>query len=152
MSKDYDKSDTGAMREALGLIYKRQVPLEAIMAGAIGLEYGAQKYDNRNWEKGLPWQQLIDSTQRHLDAIALREKYDAGDSELPHHILFMSSAMMLVASMIREIGDDNRLPAPDKRAMTPKDLAKWATEVLNDAEESRREGKGYGNNVQLLNE
>lgn len=30
-------------------------------------ELGAQKYANRNWEKGIPFSRCIDSAKRHLD-------------------------------------------------------------------------------------
>ena len=45
MSKPYkyNESETGAAREALGIPYFRQLPLEALAAGATSLEYGAQK-------------------------------------------------------------------------------------------------------------
>lgn len=126
-------ASTGAQREALRLPYFRQLPLEALAAGAVGLEYGAEKYAPRNWEKGLPWQQMIDSLRRHLDSFERRAEMDKGDSELPHICLVMSSAMMLVASVVRGIGDDDRLPAPDAVAMTPKEAAGAIRKVLDDA-------------------
>lgn len=30
-------------------------------------ELGAQKYSNRNWEKGMPLSRLVDSAERHLN-------------------------------------------------------------------------------------
>ena len=63
----YNASETGAIREGLGIPYTRHVPLEAIAAAAASLEYGAKKYADRNWEKGLPWQQMIDSLKRHIE-------------------------------------------------------------------------------------
>lgn len=134
--KDWNKSETGAMRECIGVPYFRQLPLEALAAGAAALEYGARKYDNRNWEKGLPWQQMIDSLKRHIEDFERgREIDDAeGGSGLPHVALIMSSAIMLSASVIRGIGQDDRLPPVNEKAMTAKECAKWIQTQLENAD------------------
>tara|TARA_R110002020_G_scaffold198065_1_gene399192 strand:+ start:409 stop:870 length:462 start_codon:yes stop_codon:yes gene_type:complete len=123
----WTSSETGAQREALGVPYLRQVPLEAIGAGAAALEYGAKKYSHRNWEKGLPWQQMIDSLKRHVDDFERGEDYDngKGGSELHQVCMIMASAMMLSASVIRGIGEDDRMPAPDEAALNAKEVALW---------------------------
>lgn len=133
--KDWNKSETGAMRECIGVPYFRQLPLEALAAGAAALEYGARKYDNRNWEKGLPWQQMIDSLKRHIEDFERGHEYDdaEGGSGLPHVALIMSSAIMLSASVIRGIGQDDRLPPVDENAMTAKEAAKWIQTQLDRA-------------------
>ena len=61
--------------------------------------------------------------------------YDDGEggSGLPHVALIMSSALMLTASVIRGIGQDDRLPAVDENAMTAKEAAKWIQKTLDDA-------------------
>lgn len=131
----WNTSDTGAMREAIGVPYFRQLPLEALAAGAVALEYGAEKYDNRNWERGLPYQQMIDSLKRHIEDFERGRDYDDGEtgSGLPHIALIMSSAMMLSASVIRGIGQDDRMPAVSEQAMTAKECAKWMQSTLDDA-------------------
>ena len=128
-------SKTGAMREALGVPYFRQVPLEAIAAGAASLEYGAMKYDNRNWEKGLPWQQMIDSLKRHIDDFERGLDYDDGSdgSGLHQVCMIMASAMMLSASVIRGIGEDDRMPATNDNALSAKQCAKWMKEQLDNS-------------------
>lgn len=137
MTKQWKTSKTGAMREAIGVPYFRQVPLEAIAAGAAALEYGANKYSNRNWEKGLPYQQMIDSLKRHIEDFERGRDYDdaEGGSGLPHIALIMSSAMMLTASVIRGIGEDDRLPPVDEQALTAKECAKWIEAQLKKADE-----------------
>lgn len=132
---------TGAMRESLGTPYLRQVPLEAIAAGAASLEYGAQKYSNRNWEKGLPWQQLMDSLRRHLDDFERGHDIDdgPGGSGLPHVCMIMANAMMLSASYIRGIGEDDRLPPTYDTAMNAKQCAKWIQQVLEEAEQQQKQ-------------
>ena len=134
MSKnDHNVSSSGAMREALGIPYFRQVPLEAIAAGAVSLEYGAGKYCNRNWEKGLPWQQMIDSLKRHIDDFERGHDCDDGEngSGLPQVCMIMASAMMLSASVIRGIGEDDRLPPTSPEAFSAKACAKWMQSQLN---------------------
>lgn len=136
MSK-YNASKTGALREALGVPYLKQLPLEALAAGAASLEYGAKKYADRNWEKGLPWQQMIDSLKRHIDDFERRHDYDNGDDGSGMHqvCMIMASAMMLSASVIRGIGEDDRMPPTAAEALSAKECAKWIKEQLELAEE-----------------
>lgn len=133
---EYQQSDSGAVREGIGIPYLRQLPLEALAAGAASLEYGANKYSNRNWEKGLPWQQMIDSLRRHLDDFERGRDLDNGPSGSGLHqvCMIMASAMMLSASVIRGIGTDDRLPAIDGNALTAKECAYWIREQLEAAE------------------
>ena len=135
----YDASKTGAMREALGVPYFRQLPLEALAAGATALEYGAMKYAPRNWEKGLPWQQMIDSLKRHIDDFERRHDYDDGEdgSGLHQMCMIMASAMMLAASVIRNIGEDDRLRTPLGDALTAKQCAKWMKQQLENVKERK---------------
>lgn len=135
--KQFEASETGAMREAMSLPYMSQVPLEAIAAGATSLEYGAMKYDNRNWEKGLPWQQMIDSLKRHIDDFERGHEFDDGPdgSDLPQVCMIMASAMMLSASVIRGIGTDDRLPPVGEEAFSGKQCSKWMGEALKNARE-----------------
>ena len=125
--KEHPTSSTGALREALGVPYFRQIPLEAVAAAAASLEYGAEKYAHRNWEKGLPWQQMIDSLKRHIDDFERRKDYDDGpDGSGLHQVcMIMASAMMLSSSVVRGVGEDDRMPAPDENAMSAKECARW---------------------------
>lgn len=130
---NHPKTNTGAQREALHIPYMRQLPLEALAAGAASLEYGAAKYSHRNWEKGLPWQQMIDSLKRHIDDFERGKDYDDGsDGSGMHQVcMIMASAMMLSASVIRGIGEDDRLPPTNnEEAMNAKQCAMWIKEQL----------------------
>jgi hypothetical protein len=139
--RDYPAYETGALRESLGVPYFRQVPLEAIAAGAASLEYGAQKYYDRNWEKGRPWQQMIDSLKRHIDDFERGKNYDDGDdgSDLYQVCMIMASAMMLSASVIRDIREDDHLPPVDENAMTSKECAKWIRYQLEKSRLTRKD-------------
>lgn len=134
---EYNSTETGAVREALGLPYLRQLPLESLAAAAASLEYGAHKYSNRNWEKGLPWQQMIDSLMRHVQDFERGKDYDddPGGSGLHQVCMIMASAMMLSASVIRGIGTDDRIQAVDDQAFSGKDCAKWIQAQLQRADE-----------------
>jgi hypothetical protein len=138
-------SESGAEREALGVPYMKQLPLEGLAAGAAALEYGAQKYADRNWEKGLPWQQMIDSLKRHIDDFERGRDYDNGsDGSGMHHVcMIMAGALMLSSSVIRGIGTDDRMPSVDGGAFTSKQSAKWIQEQLNLAEEFKRKREEY---------
>ncbi len=143
--KEYKHTDTGAMREALGTTYFRQIPLEALAAAAASLEYGANKYCDRNWEKGLPWQQMIDSLKRHIDDFERGHDYDdgPGGSGLPQECMIMASAMMLCASVVRDIGADDRMIAPIGNAFSGKDATLWIQkqlELANIFEENNNNG------------
>ena len=134
LGSKHSTTNTGAMREALTSPYFRQAPLEAIAAGCASLEYGAQKYADRNWEKGLPWQQMIDSLRRHLDDFERRHELDDGPngSNLPHICAIMANAMMLSASVIRGIGEDNRMVDLPDGALSAKECAQWMEQAMKE--------------------
>jgi hypothetical protein len=135
-SQEFNAAESGAQREALGVPYMKQLPLEGLAAGAAALEYGAQKYSDRNWEKGLPWQQMIDSLKRHIDDFERGRDYDDGsDGSGMHHVcMIMAGALMLSSSVIRGIGKDDRMTSVDGGAFTSKQSAKWIQEQLDLAE------------------
>lgn len=129
-------------REGLKYRYSRFVPLEAIAAASASFEYGANKYSARNWEKGLPWQTMIDSLKRHVEDFERGNDYDDGPegSGLPHVCMIMASAMMLTATVMRGIGTDDRIKKLDYNEFTAKDCAKWIVSVLEEAEQRRSNG------------
>lgn len=55
----------------------------ARMGLAAVLTYGAKKYEDDNWRKGMGWRRLIGAAQRHLAAFAAGEDNDP-ESGLPH--------------------------------------------------------------------
>lgn len=46
------------------------IPPEVITALGEVLTYGAKKYDDRNWEKGMKWSRVYGAALRHLNAWA----------------------------------------------------------------------------------
>lgn len=70
------KDDNGKPRTDL-------VPPSAIVSMARGFTYGANKYDDRNWEKGINYGRLYGALQRHLNAWWNGENRDP-ESRLSH--------------------------------------------------------------------
>lgn len=83
------------------------LPDDALGAIQKVLEFGAQKYAERNWELGMEWRRPWNACLRHLWAWMRREEADpeTGMSHLWHAgccILF------LIAYEMRGVGTDNR--------------------------------------------
>ena len=75
LTKTGVKFDTGKLRYDLvnADSHKRMVEI---------LTFGAQKYADRNWEKGMPWSRIIASLKRHLSAIEAGEDFDPESGKL----------------------------------------------------------------------
>lgn len=83
------------------------LPFDALGCINKVLVFGAGKYTDRNWEKGMNWTRPWDACMRHMEAWMRREPSDpeTGMSHLWHAgccILF------LIAFELRGIGTDNR--------------------------------------------
>ena len=78
---------------------------------------------------------MIDSLKRHIDDFERGHDYDDGPdgSDLHQVCMIMASAMMLSASVIRGIGEDDRMPATSDPAMSSKQCAKWMKEQLDNS-------------------
>ena len=86
------------------------LPFDALEQVGAVLDYGAKKYAARNWEKGLAWGRLLGAALRHLGAWARGANLDA-ESGLPHLAHAACCVLMLLASVTRGIGaDDRRAP------------------------------------------
>ncbi len=72
------------------------------------LKFGAAKYDDRNWEKGMKWGRVIASLLRHTFKFMIGEKLDQ-ESGLPHTWHISCNAMFLCAYEARGVGTDDRL-------------------------------------------
>lgn len=83
------------------------LPFDALEQVGAVLDYGAKKYAARNWEKGLAWGRLLGAALRHLGAWARGANLDA-ESGLPHLAHAACCVLMLLASVTRGIGTDDR--------------------------------------------
>lgn len=70
----HNKLPTGAHREIKdGKGRCDLLPPKALLRIAKRLEYGSKKYGDRDWDKGIPSNMLIDSAMRHLLQYMARE-------------------------------------------------------------------------------
>lgn len=98
------KHDAGKPRYSL-------IPFEALDGLARLFTQSAQKYDARNWEKGMDWSRVYDAMQRHAGKWWAGEDYCPEDKQ--HHLLsVMWCATVLYTyqarSMDGRIGNDDR--------------------------------------------
>lgn len=83
--------DGAAVRErASGKGRYDLIPPEALKALAHIFELGAEKYDDRNWERGMPMSTCVDSALRHLTKLL------AGEQDEDHASLALTNLAMLV--------------------------------------------------------
>jgi len=83
------------------------VPPEAIEALARALTYGANKYDDRDWEHGMAWGRLFAAAMRHLWTWWRGVELDE-ESGLHHLDHALASVAMLATLVERAAGEDDR--------------------------------------------
>ena len=74
---------------------------------ALAMAYGAQKYAEHNWCKGIKYRRLIDAAMRHLIAINDGEDIDP-ESKLPHRYHACASLNMLCGMTVLHPELDDR--------------------------------------------
>lgn len=97
-----DRFNAGKLRYDL-------IPPDALADVARVYTYGANKYEPRNWEKGLSWSDTLASLERHVQAFKAGEDRDA-ESGLPHMAHVAWNALTLLAFASRGTGTDDRVP------------------------------------------
>lgn len=123
----FNKAKSGAERESIGTkIDTSLVPYELVMAAAVGLNYGAEKYSERNFEKGLPASILLGSIERHCKALMDSDHIDK-DSGIPHFCLLASSVAMLCHNVLQAVMEDDR-PVP-KKGKPISELSKYCQSI-----------------------
>lgn len=80
----------------IGLQYILAMPGLCSVA-AVG-DYGAKKYDQWNYTKGMPWMKLLGSCSRHLASFIRGEDLDS-ESHLPHLAHLAYNALILLGYM-----------------------------------------------------
>lgn len=83
------------------------LPPELLEATAVVLTFGAKKYEDRNWEKGMKWGRVFGALMRHLWAWWRGEESDpeTGYSHLWHAACCIA---FLISYESRQIGEDDR--------------------------------------------
>ena len=74
------------------------------------LTMGANKYGDRNWEKGMDWSRIIGATERHLHAFKKGEDYDPESGLLHMAHVMTNSAFILEFYKSYPQGDNRVLP------------------------------------------
>jgi len=57
---------TGAHKDDTDKVRMELIPPELIVAVGDILTFGAEKYDDRNWEKGMKWSRVFGALMRHM--------------------------------------------------------------------------------------
>lgn len=98
--KEGKKYDGGKVRLEL-------LPPELLFGVGEILTFGAQKYEDRNWELGMKWSRVFGALMRHLWAWWRGEKCDpeTGKSHLWHAGCCIA---FLIAYEERKVGEDDR--------------------------------------------
>ena len=87
------------------------IPPEALDGLARLYALGAEKYKDRNWEKGMAWSRIFSALMRHAWKWFRGERYDAIDSQ--HHLLSVIwCAVALYTYDMRCVGEDDRPGIP----------------------------------------
>ena len=83
-TKDFEVSESGALKDLSDKPMIDLVPAECIEALADVLTYGAKKYEKNNWRKGIEYSKIYSATQRHL--LKWLKGIDIDDESGLHHI------------------------------------------------------------------
>lgn len=103
-----DRHNTG--KPKLSLVFDAP---EALKQAAVILEQGIEEYGRRNWKKGLPLTEVIDSLLRHTLAFQNGEDMDPKSGE-PHTGHIMCNAIFLAQLAATRPDCDDRESIDDK--------------------------------------
>lgn len=96
------KHDKGKMRFSL-------LPLPFVKAVCSVMEYGAEKYGEGNWKRGMAWSRLYDACHRHLHAFWDTNESDKDEESGLSHLAHAAACLvMLFMFSWWGTGDDDR--------------------------------------------
>lgn len=101
------KVDNGGVKADQDKLPLHLIPPELIFSLGKVLQFGANKYAERNWERGMSWSRVFSALQRHLWAWQAGEPCDqeTGFSHLEHAACCIA---FLVTYEQRGVGLDDR--------------------------------------------
>jgi hypothetical protein len=102
------KFKSGAVREALGDKGRMDLlPPRALIELSKHFQQGARKYEERNWEKGMPLSQFIDSGMRHLAKLMMGRHDERHDRAAAWNIMcFLETVERIKEGILpRELDD-----------------------------------------------
>lgn len=110
------RADGGGLRYDTGKNRLELIPAEWPLALGEVLTAGANKYADRNWERGMSWSKMIGCALRHLYKFMLGERYDPETG--CHHLAHCAwNILALMTYDVRSIGH-NDLSVPDLKLPT----------------------------------
>lgn len=97
------KTDGGGLRHDAGKLRLDLVPTDVLQELARVLTFGAKKYAERNWERGMPWSKAAGPLERHWADFKLGKRRDPESRCLAiAHVL--CNAVFLCAWELRNMG------------------------------------------------
>jgi hypothetical protein len=120
----------------------RPALMSTIAQWAIALDYtyGADKYEDNNWAKGMPWSDVMNSFERHYMLWKAGEDYDA-ESGLPHIFLAGWNMMTLIDYTMTHPEFDDRMKYDPKILAELKRLQEVVNEHVKAYKETQSKGK-----------
>lgn len=107
MTKDEVEASTEGIRFDQGKPRYDLIPPEVLEEYAKVMEFGARKYADRNWEKGMKWGRVFRSALSHLLKFWRGETYDE-ESGLHHLAHALWNVAALLTYSLRKVGTDDR--------------------------------------------
>lgn len=96
---EFELQSTGALKDTAGKSRIDLVPAESIEALGDVLAYGASKYEDHNWEKGIPFSKTYAAAMRHL--LKWHKGIDLDDESGLHHMEHAFTNIMMIVTQIR---------------------------------------------------
>ena len=112
------KVDGGGKKFDDGKARYELMPPEALEALAQLYTAGAQKYGDRNWERGMSWGRLFGALMRHAWLWFRGESYDP-ETKAHHMIAVAWNAVGLYVFETRKVGTDDRNLGQGQKTATP---------------------------------
>lgn len=92
--KEPNKQDGGGLRYNQGKLRLDLLPENALRDVAKVFTMGAEKYGDNNWRRGMRWNNVVASLERHLSAFKRGEDFDP-ESGLPHISHLVANGLFL---------------------------------------------------------
>lgn len=105
-------AEAGGLRYNTGKLKWGLVSWKALEPMVRVLMFGAEKYDDHNWKKGLSYVQITESLQRHMNAFIDGEDDDP-ESKLSHVGHILCNAMFLSYMFLFRKDLDDRFRDPN---------------------------------------
>ena len=95
------------------------LPMQYLQGVVRVLMFGAKKYDEHNWRKGMPWSQPHNAAIRHLAAFMTGEDIDpeTGESHIDHAIcclIFLRAFVADYPQLDDRYSSQTKTPATDQ--------------------------------------